>query len=278
MGTTRTFYKNSGRYPESSLYSITSLLRRCVARRAPGHAQLMQRQFGGRELSPAAQQAQFLAAFHAGRCREQVSQLLANHAHALQLDETEAADEYQKMDAWALARALDLAFCGLVHLPARIVDTRTSHLHKLDVERNQLEEIEAVVGLTTLRELRAGHNRIARVPPGLPGALKQLRTLALADNRITEVPPDISSLSKLTCVVHVTRPTRAASLTLSRVSPAFCSPRRALSYLNLHGNRLERVPPPIVWADMKRLKTLYIGGNDIPLPDHTNVHTAPQAF
>ena len=29
---------------------------------------------------------------------------------------------------------------------------------------------------------------------------------------------------------------------------------------------------------MKRLKTLYIGGNRLPLPDHLNVHTTPQAF
>ena len=55
-------------------------------------------------------------------------------------------------------------------------------------------------------------------------------------------------------------------------------PRRAPSYLNLHGNLLDAVPPPIVWADMKKLKTLYIGGNNLPLPDHTNIHTAPQAF
>ena len=53
--------------------------------------------------------------------------------------------------------------------------------------------------------------------------------------------------------------------------PHFCS--TASMHLGLN-----ELPPPIVWADMKRLKTLYIGGNDIPLPDHTNVHTAPQAF
>ena len=55
----------------------------------------MRPQRGGRELSPAALQAQFLAVFAAGRCREQVSQNLANHAHALRLDDTEAADEYE---------------------------------------------------------------------------------------------------------------------------------------------------------------------------------------
>ena len=154
---------------------------------------------GGRELSAAALQAQFLAAFQAGRCREQVSQLLANHAYAQRLDDTENADAYAQMDAWALARRLDLAFCGLASLPARIVDARTSHVRKLDLERNQLEEIDAVVGMTSLYELRAGHNRIARIPPGLPSALSQLRTLSLADNRIAEVPPDIGSLKKLTC-------------------------------------------------------------------------------
>ena len=90
---------------------------------------------GGRELSAAALQAQFLAAFQAGRCREQVSQLLANHAYAQRLDDTENADAYAQMDAWALARRLDLAFCGLARLPARVVDARTAHLRRLDLER-----------------------------------------------------------------------------------------------------------------------------------------------
>ena len=55
-------------------------------------------------------------------------------------------------------------------------------------------------------------------------------------------------------------------------------PFARFSFLNLHGNLLEHVPPPVVWAEMKRLKTLYIGGNRLPLPDHLNVHTTPQAF
>ena len=54
--------------------------------------------------------------------------------------------------------------------------------------------------------------------------------------------------------------------------PHFCS--TASMHLGLN----EVLPPPIVWADMKRLKTLYIGGNRLPLPDHLNVHTTPQAF
>ena len=52
----------------------------------------------------------------------------------------------------------------------------------------------------------------------------------------------------------------------------------ARSFLNLHGNLLEQVPPPVVWTEMKKLKTLYIGGNCLPLPDHVNILTAPQAF
>ena len=149
--------------------------------------------------------------------------LLANHAYALKLDDTENADAYAQMDAWALARRLDLAFCGLARLPARIVDARTAHLRRLDLERNQLEEIEAVVGLTALYELRAGHNRIARIPAALPGALTQLRTLSLPDNRIREVPPDISSLAKLTCVGP-----RCCSLSRARGG----APRRSRSLLS----------------------------------------------
>lgn len=243
---------------------------------------------GGRELSAAALQAQFLAAFQAGRCREQVSQLLANHAYAQRLDDTENADAYAQMDAWALARRLDLAFCGLASLPARIVDARTSHVRKLDLERNQLEEIDAVVGMTSLYELRAGHNRIARIPPGLPSALSQLRTLSLADNRIAEVPPDIGSLKKLTCGARARALSLRASLAGARLRASLTraplprarslSRRRARSFLNLHGNLLEQVPPPVVWTEMKKLKTLYIGGNCLPLPDHVNILTAPQAF
>ena len=212
----------------------------------------MRPQRGGRELSPAALQAQFLAVFAAGRCREQVSQNLANHAHALRLDDTEAADEYEKMEAWAVARSLDLAFCGLVNLPARIVDTRTAHLYKLDVERNQLEEIEAVVGLTALRELRAGHNRIRRIPPTLPRALKQLRTLALADNRITEVPSDISSLAKLTCVCRCRRYYHIRAAASRGVASARCGGGSPFTFFPAVP-RLRPPPPPPPCAQLPQL-------------------------
>ena len=49
-------------------------------------------------------------------------------------------------------------------------------------------------------------------------------------------------------------------------------------YLNLHGNEIVMLPPRHVFEGMKKLETLYLGGNPLPLPTHLNARSAPLAF
>ena len=96
------------------------------------------------------------------------SQLLANHAYAQRLDDSENVDAYAQMDAWALANAGSTSPSAGSRACPRGSSTRARARAQARPERNQLEEIDAVVGMTSLYELRAGQDASPASRSGLP--------------------------------------------------------------------------------------------------------------
>lgn len=131
---------------------------------------------------------------------------------------------------------VDLSNTGLDAIPSHYltetVDYSPRIVRKLVLARNAIIELSTeIISFGNLTTLDVSNNGLAALPE-IIGSLDKLRTLIARSNLLDDnsFPKSFSRLTKL-------------------------------ETLNLSGNQLEQIPPPVY--DLPRLKALYLGANRI---------------
>lgn len=91
-------------------------------------------------------------------------------------------------------RELDLSWNSIGFLPESI--KMWTQLEKLDLCDNELEGLNGIEYLKSLKELNASANRLISLPSSI-GCLKKIEKLNIEGNCLTELPPEISQCTSL---------------------------------------------------------------------------------
>ncbi len=118
----------------------------------------------------------------------------------------------------------------LLHIPKKL-----RQLKALYLRNNDVRFIPKAIGrLVNLVAICLSHNQIERIPSSI-GLLTKLEALHLSHNRIKKIPKEFSNLTTLICLKLAYNQLREVSIT----------PWPALVLLNLSGNRITHIPPPL---------------------------------
>lgn len=129
----------------------------------------------------------------------------------------------------------------------------------LNLDRNELEKVEKLAGLTELKWLRLNDNRLSSLPD--LAKLVKLRRIYLRGNRFTEVPRTLETLPALTDI----------DLSFNPISeiPEWLANKRGLKHLSFTGTRVKAMPKDL--SAWKGLKSLQLGELNLSYEEMTRI-------
>ena len=134
---------------------------------------------------------------------------------------------------------------GMTNLASRVDALDPATLTYLNLDRNQLTNVDALVSFTGLKWLRLNENRLTKLPD--LGALKSLRRVYLRGNRLTEVPETLKSIPSLTDIELSENP-------ISEV-PDWLAKREGLKCLSFNATKLSKLPEDLsAWRSLQQLQ------------------------
>ncbi|MFK8331935.1 NEL-type E3 ubiquitin ligase domain-containing protein [Pseudomonas sp. BJa5] len=171
---------------------------------------------------------------------------------------------------------LNLSGMGLRALPQDFIQ-RFKHLHGLILQGNELDRVPAALAnMTSLRELRLGHNHIELNEVGVAylSCLTQLRVLDLSFNNLASNRLEVGLLRRLHTL-------RLRSTRLQRL-PHGLMQLPFLREVDLRDNLISTLPQVLIDRPIGFRQRIHLEGN--PLPDHVwralgeaHVEPVPQA-
>ena len=132
----------------------------------------------------------------------------------------------------------------------------------LNLDRNRLENVDAIARFTSLKWLRLNSNRLSDLPD--LGALVSLRRIYLRDNRFEKVPQTLKNLPALTDIDLSSNP-------ISEI-PDWLAAKKNLENLSFSNTRLAKLPDDI--SAWRSLKSLQLGDLDLPAGEMARIRAA----
>lgn len=131
------------------------------------------------------------------------------------------------------------------NLSARVAQLDPASLDYLNLDRNALTDVNALVSFTGLKWLRLNENRLEALPD-LKG-LTQLRRIYLRGNRLAAVPETLKDLPSLTDVDLSENPIKEV--------PAWLAQKPGLQALSLSRTQVSALPEDLsAWKSLKQLQ------------------------
>ena len=136
-------------------------------------------------------------------------------------------------------------------------------INYLNLDRNAFETLPPEIpSLTGLKWLRLNENRLSSLPD--ISALTQLRRIYLRGNRFTSVPETLKNLPALTDIELSENP-------ITEI-PEWLAQKTGLENLSFNRTRINRLPADL--SAWKSLRTLQLGGLNIPLDEMKRIRSA----
>ena len=132
----------------------------------------------------------------------------------------------------------------------------------LNLDRNRLDNVDALARFAALKWLRLNSNRLSDLPD--LGALVSLRRIYLRDNRFEKVPETLKDLPSLTDIDLSGNP-------LSEI-PVWLAEKKGLENLSFSGTRIEKLPEDI--SAWRSLKSLQLGDLDLSAAEMARIRSA----
>jgi len=146
---------------------------------------------------------------------------------------------------------LDASGNAIERLPPGFEDVTS--LRRVDLSKNRLTNVDAVVGLLAVEELNVADNGVEQLPDNTIGAMKSLVTLNVARNHLATLPCGLGRIRTLKNVL-------AAGNRIAGV-PNDLGTDQLLETIDLTDNRIEALP-----SDLRRFRAverLLIAGNQL---------------